>query len=128
MIDFVFISLDQVLDLHGIGLRPHGGRDGLRDPGYLASVIAQAEATWYDGNGDLADIASAYAYPIAQNQPFIDGNKRAAMGTALTLLEVNGVDTTNFDEELLYDAMIGVAEKRLTKADPATPFRNNLSP
>jgi len=83
----------------------------------------QPEATFWYAQGDLAAIAAAYAFHIAQNQPFLDGNKRAAMGSALTFLEVNGIDVGRFDGQVLYDAMIAIAEKRMDKAGLADVFR-----
>lgn len=127
MTEPVFLSHDQVLELHHISLERWGGLDGLRDPGLLASALMQPEAAWYYGSGDACDIAAAYAFHIAQNQPFLDGNKRTAMGAALTFLEINGVDIERFDGALLYDAMISLAEKRLDKPGLAAVFRRHLS-
>lgn len=87
----------------------------------------QPEAAYFYGQGDLAAIAAAYAFHIAQNQPFLDGNKRTAMGSALTFLKLNGVAPTNFDSDELYDAMIAIAEKRLDKAGLAEIFRKHLT-
>jgi len=123
----VFLSRDQVLDLHRSSLEQHGGLDGLREPGLLDSALMQPEATHFYGQGDLAAIAAAYAFHIAQNQPFIDGNKRTAVGAALTFLELNGIDADNFDGRRIYDAMIAIAEKRLDKAGLAAVFRSELS-
>lgn len=98
----------------------------MREPGLLDSALMQPEATYYYGQGDLTSIAAAYAFHIAQNQPFLDGNKRTAMGSALLFLKANGVDVDNFDEAQLYDAMIAIAEKRLDKAGLAAVFREQL--
>ncbi len=67
-------------------------------------------------------IAAAYAFHIAQAQAFLDGNKRTAITAALIFLEQNGVPTKT-NTSTLYDAMIGIAERRLTKADLAQIFR-----
>lgn len=123
----VFLSRDHVLELHRISLERYGGLDGLRDPGLLDSALMQPEATYYYGNGDFAAIAAAYAFHIAQNQPFLDGNKRTAMGAALSFLEINGVDVCKFDGGKLYDAMIAIAEKRFDKVGLAAVFRSRLS-
>lgn len=72
----LFISREEVLGIHRLSLEQHGGLDGLRDSGLLDSALMQPEAAYYYGNGDLAAIAAAYAFHIAQNQPFIDGNAR----------------------------------------------------
>ena len=114
------------MDIHHASLERHGGIDGLRDPGLLDSALMQPEATYYYGQGDLAAIAAAYAFHIAQNQPFLDGNKRTALGSALLFLKANGVDVDKYDDVQLYDAMIGIAEKRIDKAGLARIFRRNL--
>ena len=122
----IFISRDVVLDIHRASLERHGGIDGLREPGLLNSALMQPEATYYYGQGDLAAIAAAYAFHIAQNQPFLDGNKRTAMGSALLFLKTNGVDVDKFNDDQLYDAMIAIAEKRLDKAGLSEMFRRNM--
>jgi death-on-curing protein len=128
MSDPVFISREVVMDIHHASLERHGGIDGLREPGLLDSALMQPEAAYYYGQGDLAAIAAAYAFHIAQNQPFLDGNKRTALGSALLFLKANGVDVDKYDDAQLYDAMIGIAEKRLDKAGLAELFRRHLSP
>ena len=122
----IFLSRDQVLELHRISLKRHGGLDGLREPGLLDSALMQPEAAHFYGQGDLCSIAAAYAFHIAQNQPFLDGNKRTAMGAALTFLETNRVDVTKLNGAQLYDAMIAIAEKRLDKAGLAAVLREQL--
>lgn len=128
MTDPIFLPREAVLELHRTSLALHGGLDGLREPGLLDSALMQPEAALYYGQGDLADIAAAYAFHIAQNQPFLDGNKRTAMGSALAFLELNGVDVAEFDGALLYDAMIAIADKRLDKRGLAAVFRSSLTP
>jgi death-on-curing protein len=119
-----FLSREKVLELHLISLQQHGGLDGLRDPGLLDSALMQPEAAYFYGQGDLAAIAAAFH--IAQNQPFIDGNKRTAMASALTFPEGNGIDIEKYDDAQLYDAMTDIAEKRLGKAGVAEIFRKHL--
>lgn len=119
----IFVSRDVVMDIHRASLDRHGGIDGLREPGLLDSALTQPEATYYYRKADLAGIAAAYAFHIAQNQPFLDGNKRTALGAALLFLKINGVDVDRYDNDALYDAMIGIAEKRLDKAGLADVFR-----
>ena len=123
----VFLSEADVLGLHRRGLEQQGGMDGLRDPSAFASALHQPEAVWFYAQGDLFELAATYAFHIAQNQPFIDGNKRAAVAAALAFLELNGVNTSSCPDEIFYDAMIGIAEKRLDKAGLAAVFRAQLS-
>ncbi len=110
-----FLTLDQVLEIHRVQLALFGGQEGIRDQGALESAIAQPEA----GSGDAYlhtypfGMAAAYAFHLAENQPFIDGNKRTALDCALTFLEANGI--TIEDDEMLYRAMIDIGTKRLSK-------------
>ena len=77
---------------------------------------------FFYGEGDLFEIAAAYAFHIAEAQAFLDGNKRAAVASALSLLEGNGV-SKRLDPLLLYDAMIAIAERRMNKAGLAALLR-----
>ena len=87
----------------------------------------QPEAAHFYGGGDLAAIAAGYAFHIAQNQPFIDGNKRTAAAAALVFLMINGIDATRFDGDQIYGAMIAIADKRLDKAGLANLFRAQIA-
>jgi death-on-curing protein len=117
-----FIGLDVVLALHTESLRLFGGTDGLRDPGLLDSALAAAQNAHFYGNGDLFDIAAAYAFHIAQAQAFLDGNKRTAVATSLVFLAANGFPKKP-DWRAIYDAMIAIAEKRMTKSELARLLR-----
>lgn len=101
----IFPSRETVIELHRASLERYGRLDGLREPGLLDSALMQPEATYYYGQGDLFAIAAAYAFHIAQNQPFLDSNKRTAVGAALLFLEANGVDTASYNGAVLYAAV-----------------------
>lgn len=101
MNDPLFVSREVAMEIHRASLERHGGMDGLREPGLLESALMQPEATYYYAQGDLASIAAAYAFHLAQNQPFIDGNKRTALGCALLFLKANGVDVDRYDDTIL---------------------------
>ena len=120
--DPVFITFEQVLRAHEHSLQLHGGSAGIRDEGLLRSAVEQPLNDFFYGHGDLFAIAAAYAFHIAQAQAFLDGNKRTAITIALAFLEQNGIATDSATDRL-YDAMIGIAERRLTKADLAALFR-----
>jgi death-on-curing protein len=124
-----FLSLEDVLESHAAQLARYGGQDGLRDRGLLLSAMAQPEMS-FDGeflHEDLFAMAAAYAFHIAENQPFIDGNKRTAITTALAFLELNGISTSAIPNRDLYDAMIAIAEKRFDKAGLAEIFHRQIS-
>ena len=110
----VFLTREVIDNLHSDSLAMFGGSVGVRDDGLVESALGSAKNAWYYGQGDIFDVAAAYAFHIAQAQAFIDGNKRTGIGAALTFLEYNGV-RSRVDDGTLYDAMIGIAERRLDK-------------
>ena len=122
-----FVSRETVDALHRLSLEQHGGQDGLRNEHGLESALAQPQHIFAYSHGDLADMGAAYAFHIAENQTFIDGNKRTAILTALYFLEINGVNTSQLTNDELYAAMIGIAEKRIDKAGLAAIFRRHIS-
>jgi death-on-curing protein len=123
-----FLSVEDVLVIHAESLARYGGGSGMRDPGALDSAVAMPRATFGGQfvHEDLFAMAAAYAFHIAQNQPFVDGNKRAGLGAALVFLDLNGVAIAD-PEGTLYDAMIGLAERRFDKAALAQRFRDLAS-
>ncbi len=105
-------------------IRRYGGTYGVRDPDLLSSVLAMPTAT-FEGkylHKDLYEQAAAYAFHICQNHPFVDGNKRTALATALVFLTLNGIDLEDPKEEL-YQLMMDVSGKGKAKVDIARTFR-----
>ncbi len=84
--------LDQrsVLALHADLLREYGGLEGVRDEGLLESALARPQNQAAYGDPSLAELAAAYAFGIARNHPFVDGNKRTALAAADVFLQLNG--------------------------------------
>jgi death on curing protein len=117
-----FLTLDEVFRIHSRSLAEHGGSDGVRDIGLVESALASAKNTFYYADGDLFDVAASYAFHLAESQAFIDGNKRTAASAALIFMAMNGVYIQPSGWEL-YSAMIDVAEKKKSKTDLATIFR-----
>ena len=115
-IQFQFLSLGEVLELHEMQLEAFGGSSGIRDSGLLESAIAMPSASFGGEfvHKSIFEMAAAYAFHIADNQPFVDGNKRAALFSALMFLEMHGYRIDD-PSERLYEAMIQMAEKRLKK-------------
>ena len=116
-----FLSIEEVNRLHDLSLQLFGGTAGLRDAGLVESALGSARNAWHYG-GDLFDVASSYAFHISQAQAFLDGNKRTAILSALVFLKENGFVCARADE-LFYDAMIAIAEKRMDKKGLADVFR-----
>jgi death-on-curing protein len=118
----LFLTRMQVASLHRLSLDRFGGMAGVRDEGLIDSALASAKNAFFYGHGDLFDIAAAYAFHLAESQAFVDGNKRTAIGAALTFLDLNGISALPSDN-VLYDAMIAIANKKMAKADLAALFR-----
>jgi death-on-curing protein len=113
---FTFLSVEDVLSLHEDAINTWGGTHGIRDRGLLESAVGAAtNVTLYEEAADIYDVAAAYAYHVAQNQPFLDGNKRAGLAAAASFLFVNRIDLCDREEDgesVLANAMIDVAERR----------------
>jgi death-on-curing protein len=87
----VWLTTADVIALHEMQLRRFGGPAGIRDPGALESALGRPLNKWQDEGADMAQLAAAYAYGIARNHPFVDGNKRAAFVSMMLFLRKNGV-------------------------------------
>jgi len=127
--DPLFLSVDEVLALHDDQLRLFGGSAGIRDRGVLESAIAMPAST-FDGvhlHSDLFEMAAAYAFHIAEGQPFVDGNKRTALNAALVFLDLNGWLVVD-PEMRLYDGMIGFAIGEFDKARFAALLKTLAAP
>jgi len=119
-----FLALEDVLELHDMQLEHYGGAVGIRDHGLLESAVSMPQAS-FDGefvHRGLFEMAAAYAFHIAENQPFTDGNKRTALAAALVFLDWHGVEVNDLDEAL-YGAMIAIAERKLNKSGLAVLFQ-----
>jgi death-on-curing protein len=92
---------EEVLVIHDLQLAEHGGAEGIRDHGMLESALARPENRMaYGGKKtSLCQLAAAYAFGIAANHPFVDGNKRTALVTAFTFLEINGIEISATQED-----------------------------
>lgn len=88
----VWLSAELVIAVHEEQLRTYGGPAGIRDRGMLESALGRAPNKWTYGETDLAALAAAYAYGVARNHPFVDGNKRAALLSLVTFLGLNDID------------------------------------
>ena len=125
----LFLSVEEVLDLHNDQLRIFGGAAGLRDRNALESAVAVPPST-FDGaflHDDLFHMAAAYAFHLAENQPFLDGNKRTALNAALVFLDINGWIVVDPDERL-HEAMISISARNLNKVGLADLLRQLAIP
>ena len=129
MAEILFLTLAEVLDIHKDQIARYGGSSGIRDMNLLSSAVAMPYASF--GNeylhADIYEMAAAYAFHIAQNHPLIDGNKRAALASALVFLELNSISMADPDGKL-YDAMIALATGRFGKEEFAKIVRKLENP
>jgi death on curing protein len=86
-----WITYEQAIAIHGEQLRRFGGAPGLRDEGMLRSALERPVNKWTYGQAPLAELAAAYAFGLAKNHAFVDGNKRIAFMAMMTFLHKNGV-------------------------------------
>ena len=121
----LFLSLADVIRVHVDQVERYGGQAGIRDLWLLQSALAMPQASiggeWL--HRDLYEMAAAYAFHLSQDHPFVDGNKRTALASALVFLEFNGVALTDPGSRL-YHAMMDVASGTLDKLGMADVFRS----
>ena len=112
--------------IHDRQLAEHGGGTGLRDRTMLESAIARPQNQWHYESNDLASLAAAYAFGVARNHPFIDGNKRTAWVLARLFLVING-QTLTFDPTDAIKTVLALAAGDLSEDELADWFRTRLS-
>lgn len=120
MNDPAFLTLDEVLAIHADQIRRYGGRLGLRDQALLQSALGTPETT-FEGeylHTDVFEMAAAYLFHIARNHPFIDGNKRTVLMTALIFLGLNNLELA-VNPDALFELVSGVAAGEVAKAQVA---------
>ncbi|HWK67888.1 MAG TPA: type II toxin-antitoxin system death-on-curing family toxin [Rhizobiaceae bacterium] len=117
---------DVVLALHDEQLAEHGGMAGIRDAGLLKSALARPLNLAGYGEPDAASLAAAYAFGIARNHPFADGNKRTAAVAALLFLGLNGLAVRISEAELVV-MVLALAAGELGEDEVAAWFRQRLA-
>ncbi len=112
-----FVTIDEALAYQELAIARFGGAPGLRDRGLLESAIAMAQQGF---GGEFAhafpfEMAAAYAFHVAKNHPFVDGNKRAALACCVAFLRMNGWNLASEREDAA-DRVLDLTEGRLDKA------------
>ena len=126
MKEFVWILDRAVLAIHDAQLAEHGGLPGIRDLGVIESSLARPRnLVSYEHCEDVARLAAAYAYGIARNHGFSDGNKRTALVTADLFLMLNGYELNSSPAENML-TILGVADGTISEDDFTTWVRNNI--
>jgi death-on-curing protein len=123
-----FLPVALVRELHAEAIARFGGSDGLRDAALLESAVAAPQATFGGESvyGSLEEMAAAYLFYLCRNHPFVDGNKRVALGACVLFLRLNGLEPASDGpewEELTLD----VAASKLDR-DQTTRRLKSLLP
>jgi len=115
----IWLDVDEVIDMHAEQLAIFGGPGGVRDRGLLESAILRPVNQWHYGQTDMAALAAAYAYGLARNRAFVDGNKRIAFHAMMVFLRLNGIafapDPAHATAIILSLAAGEVSEESLTR-------------
>jgi len=115
----LWITYEQAIAIHSRQLRRFGGAPGLRDDGILRSALERPVNKWRYEQAPLAELASAYAFGLAKNHAFVDGNKRIAFMAMMIFLHKNGVpfapDPAQSTTIILSLAAGEVSEESLTR-------------
>lgn len=121
------LTVDIVREIHSEAISQFGGSLGLRDQALLESAVAAPQAT-FGGQSpfvDAIEIAAAYLFYLCRNHPFVDGNKRAALGACLVFLRINGVEPS--PDGPAWEALaMGVASGELDRDAATTKLRELL--
>lgn len=119
-----FATRQVVEALHAEQLRRHGGAQGLRDENAFASALGRPESKAAYGDPDVFDLAAAYAFGLVRNHPFVDGNKRTAIVTAMLFLALNGHRVTA-DDGQIYVFTMALAAGEIDEQGAADFFRDH---
>ena len=124
--DWIWVATSVAQAAHREQLAEHGGLDGVRDVTLLESAMARPQQLHAYGEPDVAQLAASYAYGIARNHPFADGNKRTAAVISETFLVLNGYDMPSTSDAEVATTFIALAAGELTEDELADWFRQRV--
>jgi death on curing protein len=122
------LTRKDLLAIHAMQIARYGGAPGIENKRLLESVLARvpdAAAKGEEKIAQLAALAAAYAYGIAKNHPFLDGNRRTALVAALTLIERNGFHVIASQQDA-YFAVYNLALEKPSEREFASWLENNI--
>ena len=121
------LTVEIVCEIHAGAVAQFGGSDGVRDPAILESAVAAPQATvgGHSPYHDLPEVAAAYLFYLCRNHPFIDGNKRTALGACLVFLRLNGVEPKP-DGSDWEDLTMAVASSAIDRTETTRGLRKLL--
>jgi death-on-curing protein len=118
------LTVEIVKEIHASALEGFGGAEGLREPSLLESAVAAPQVTigGYSPFADLAEVAAAYLFYLCRNHPFLDGNKRTALGACLVFLRLNGVEPKP-DSAKWESLTFAIADARIDRDEASKQLR-----
>jgi death on curing protein len=121
-----FLSVSEVIEIHDQEIETARGLSGIRDLKALESALGAPQAS-FSGQFlmDIYEMAATYANSIALNHPFLDGNKRTALATALTFLFMNGFEIDEQYDFELADKTLELVTGKITKSDFAQHLKSH---
>jgi death-on-curing protein len=124
----IWIDKPEVLVVHSRQLAEHGGSDGLRDEALLDSALSKPRNVFaYDHDPTLPRLAASYAFGLARNHAFIDGNKRTALVISEGFLRLNGLKVVSPPEEK-YFTFLHLADGSLSEEELTAWFTQHAVP
>ena len=127
MSNWVWIDPDILLTAHDEQLAEHGGASGIRDMGLFESALARPQNLAVYGEPDAAALAASYAYGLAKNHAFVDGNKRAALVALEYFLALNGFELAADDGQCVL-VILSIASGAFSEEELAGWIRQHLRP
>ena len=124
--EWIWVALDVAIAAHAEQIAEHGGGEGIREAGLLDSAMARPQNLALYGDPDVSELAASYAFGIARNHPFVDGNKRTAAVVSETFLVLNGHVLTATDAELVI-TFVALAAGELSEEELSVWFRDHLA-
>jgi death-on-curing protein len=120
----VWVEKSVIMAVHRLLLAEHGGSPGIRDEGLLESALARPRQLYSYGSADLLALAAGYAAGMAQNHPFVDGDKRSSFMVMYIFLERNGLRLTTSEADTA-QVMLDLAAGQLKEEALAEWLRKN---
>jgi death on curing protein len=120
----LWLSTDLVIAIHEEQLGQFGGPSGLRDQGLLESALGRPRHKYTYGTEDLSTLAAAYAFGLARNHAFVDGNKRIAFLAMVTFLGLSDIEFVVTEPEAVV-MMLAVAAGEVSEESLARWIRDN---
>ena len=123
-----FLTLTEIIEIHTYQITHFGGAHGIRDPDMLKSAVAMPKMSFAGQmlHRDIYEMAAAYLFHIAENHPFLDGNKRTGAMAAVIFLDINGIDFNSSDGDFT-EMVLRVASGKMRKTEIADFFAKHCS-